>query len=97
MNRILASKIKKARKDSKMSQKELGEALSVSDKAISSYESGRAIPTIPTVQKLAKITHKPVSYFVSTEEESTEYNVASLLKQIETNLEEVKKLLDSKD
>lgn len=93
MNKILAQKIKRARKESRLSQKELGEALNVSDKAISSYESGRAIPPITTLQKLSKITRRPLAYFTGTEDESIEYSVASILKNIEGQLEEIKKLL----
>jgi len=94
VNKPLALKIKRARKESKMSQRELGEALGVSDKAISSYESGRAVPRLNTLQKLAKITHRPVGYFTNTETENIDYSVASMLANVEKQLIEIKKLLN---
>lgn len=94
MNKPLAIKIKRARKESKMSQRELGDALGVSDKAISSYESGRAVPRLNTLQKLAKITHRPVNYFTSSEAENVDYSVASMLANVEKQLMEIKKLLE---
>lgn len=89
----IAYKIKRARRESKMSQKELGEALGISDKAISSYEQGRAFPPLKTIQKLAKITHKPVSYFTSGDENEVEYSVSAILANVEKELKEVKDLL----
>jgi len=97
MGKALTYKIKKARKESKMSQKELGEALGVSDKAISSYESGRATPPLQTLQRLAKITQRPISYFTGNEEESTKYSIAAILANVERELVEVKKLLQEKE
>ena len=94
MNKTLAFKIKKARKESKMSQKELGETLGISDKAISSYESGRATPPLSTLQRMAKITHRPMSYFTGSEEEGNEYSIASMLANVERELVEIKKLLN---
>ncbi|MBP7859891.1 helix-turn-helix transcriptional regulator [Patescibacteria group bacterium] len=89
-------KVKRARKDSRMSQKELGDALGVSDKAISSYEQGRAFPPLKTIQKLAKITRKPISYFTGNDENEVEYSVASLLMNVEREFKEIKELLGKK-
>lgn len=93
LNKSFALKVKRARKDSRMSQKELGEALGISDKAISSYEQGRAAPPLKTIQKLAKITKKPVIYFTGSEENEAEYSVASILMNVERELKEIKDLL----
>lgn len=93
MNTPLAVKIRRARKESKMSQKELGESLGVSDKAISSYESGRAVPRLKTLQKLAKITHRPVNYFTNNEQDGVDYSVAAMLANVEKQLKEIKKLI----
>jgi transcriptional regulator with XRE-family HTH domain len=76
-----------------MSQKELGDSLGISDKAVSSYEQSRATPPLGTLQKIAKITHKPISYFTSGEESELEFSIASILLNIEKELGEVKKLI----
>jgi len=39
-----------------MSQKQLAKKLGISDKTISAYETGRAIPPTPTLTKIAEIT-----------------------------------------
>jgi len=96
MTNSLSSKIRRARRESKMSQKELGDALGISDKAISSYEQARATPPLQTLQKIAKLTHKPINYFTSSEESDLEFSIASLLSNIERDLKEVKKLLTPK-
>ena len=93
MDKTLALKIRRARKESKMSQKELGEALGISDKAISSYEQARAVPPIKTLQKIAKITRKPLGYFTATGESEVDYSVSAILSNIERELKEVKDLL----
>ena len=96
MDKSLALKIRRARKESKMSQKELGEALGISDKAISSYEQARAIPPIKTLQKIAKLTRKPLGYFTATEENEVDYSVSAILANIEKEFKEVKELLSKK-
>lgn len=58
-NKSLAKKIKKARKTANLSQKDLGKALKLSDKAISAYEVGRADPSVDVLKKISKITKTP--------------------------------------
>lgn len=96
MDKSLAIKIRRARKETKMSQKELGEALGISDKAISSYEQARAVPPIKTLQKIAKITHKPLGYFTATEDSEVDYSVSAILANVEKELKEIKDLLTNK-
>ncbi len=93
----IAFRIKKARKESKMSQKELGEALNLSDKAISSYESGRAIPPLKTLKLLSKITKKPLAYFTEEQIDLNEFSVKTLLNNIEKQLKEIKKIIQSSE
>lgn len=81
----LALKIKKARKEAGMSQKKLGDALRVSDKAVSSYEVGRALPPLDTLTQIAALTHKPVTYFIDdtkTDEEDLGYQLAKIEKEL---------------
>ncbi|OGC51848.1 hypothetical protein A2982_03935 [candidate division WWE3 bacterium RIFCSPLOWO2_01_FULL_39_13] len=88
---LIAKRIKTARKEAQLSQKELGKALSVSEKAVSSYESGRTIPPFHTLEKIAKKTSKPIRYF--SEENIQEISLLSKLIIIEKQLAEIKKLL----
>ncbi|HYD34654.1 MAG TPA: helix-turn-helix transcriptional regulator [Vitreimonas sp.] len=91
----LADKLKKARKDAGLSQKELGHVLLLSDKAVSSYEVGRAQPSLETLKQISKLTNRPVTYFV--EESNTEdIDLQIRIKTIERELLEVKKLLQNK-
>jgi len=60
---ILAERIRIARKESVLSQIELAQNIGVSDKAISSYEVGRAIPPLDILKKISIITGKQMSFF----------------------------------
>lgn len=86
----LAQKLKRARVLTGLSQKELGKKLGVSDKTISAYELGRAIPPLPTLQKIAEITEKPLEYFF---EEKTEMDkLKTIEKKLDIIVEEIRKL-----
>ncbi|MFH1601433.1 MAG: helix-turn-helix transcriptional regulator [Candidatus Shapirobacteria bacterium] len=74
----LSQKIKKSRILAGFSQKELGAKLNLSDKTISAYELGRAIPPLPTLQKIAQITQRPTEEFL--EESSFEDKQAREIK-----------------
>ncbi len=86
---ILGKAINRARKLAKLSQKELGNKLSISDKTISAYESGRAIPPVPTLQKIAEITKQPIDIFFQNDNK-TEINLTNL--KLDTILEELDKI-----
>lgn len=93
---ILGKIIKRARKLAKLSQKELGDKLSISDKTISAYESGRAIPPVPTLQKIAEITRQPIDIFFQSDGKK-EVNIVNLkLDTILEELNEIKKYLNIK-
>lgn len=94
-SRTLAQKIKKARKEAGFSQKELANLLKLSDKAVSSYEVGRALPGLPTLKELSKITYKPITYFMN-DGETTEETIQCKIQFIEKELAEIKALLKKK-
>ncbi len=87
----LSERIRKARKEARLSQQDLGENIGVSDKSISAYEQGRSIPPIKNLKKIAQATRHPFAYF--TQEETDETTLATKLLSIERELAEVKKLL----
>lgn len=91
----LAKKIKRARQASGLSQKELGKVLKLSDKAISSYEVGRAQPSVETLVDLGKVTHKPVSYFFEQIPEE-DLDLQLKIKKIEQELLEIKRIVSRK-
>ncbi len=98
MYSFIGERIRKTRESEGVSQRSLGLALGLSDKAISSYESGRTLPPIETLFKIAKELKKPVSYFMENEEdEATLYErvdrAEKLLAEVHNELLNVKQLL----
>lgn len=61
----IGEKIKKLRTKNKLTQQELGDKLYVSDKTISSWESGRTLPDINTIVDIGNIFNISVANFVS--------------------------------
>ncbi len=64
----LSKNIFKLRKNKKMSQQQLGEALSYTDKAISKWETGETVPDIFTMRKLADYFNVTVDELISSDE-----------------------------
>lgn len=88
----IGSKIKTARKEAGLSQKQLASLVGVSDKAVSAYEVGRAQPPVGILREISNVTYKPVSYFVDLVE-TENVTVADRISKIEHELLEVKKIL----
>lgn len=84
----LASKIRLARQDLSLSQRAFGRLLKLSDKAVSAYEVGRAMPTVETLVELSKVAYKPIGYFF--EQTNPDLELQIKLKQIEKELLEAK-------
>lgn len=92
----LGQKIRYARRSIGLSQKQLGGLLQLSDKAVSAYEVGRAVPPLDTLKEISKHTTKPMSFFL---EESTqkEHTIAQKIASIEEELRQIRALLDKQD
>lgn len=60
----LGKKIKVARVEADMTQGDLAEATGILQKSISRYETGLALPTLETLEKIAKELEKPFGYFL---------------------------------
>jgi transcriptional regulator with XRE-family HTH domain len=84
--------IRKARKEIGLSQKDFANVLHVSDKTISSYEVGRAMPGFNTLLQISKVVQKPISYFDS-DVEHEDIDLQIKLAVIEKELLEIKKIL----
>ena len=96
----IGKKIRIAREDASVSQKDLGMTLGLSDKAISAYESSRTVPPLETLIRIADELSKPLDFFikddasdfaVETQLANMEKNVTKLLSEIQ----EIKELLSS--
>ena len=88
----IGTKIRYARKDVGMSQRDLAEKLNLSDKAVSTYEVGRAKPSFELLTKISKIVKKPITYFDQTTDIS-DIDLDMRLERVEQELREIKALL----
>ncbi|MCD6225525.1 HD domain-containing protein [bacterium] len=82
---LLGEKIRSIRKSLKISQEELAQKIGVSNKTISAYESGRAIPPTKILLRISKVTNTPLQNFFSekTEKEDSEKEeLLRIIKQI---------------
>lgn len=77
-------KIKEAREEQNVSQKDLGMALGLTDKAISAYEACRTVPPLETLVRIADELHKPLDYFIHNE--TNTFRMESQLSKIENIL-----------
>ena len=60
----LGKKIKLARVEMDMTQSDLAQSTNIMQKSISRYETGQSLPTLETLEKIAKVLKKPFSYFL---------------------------------
>jgi len=88
----IGERIKQARQEIGYSQKELGEALRLSDRTVSAYEVGRAQPSLTILQSLSEVTQRPISYFLD-EQEYAQIDLKIKIKKIEQELLEIKRAL----
>lgn len=100
MYEYIGERIRKIRASRDLSQKTLGLMLGLSDKAISAYESGRTLPPLDTLFKIAKELEKPVSYFIEPTDNQTTLHDRIVRTERVTNelakeLHEIKTLLKS--
>ena len=66
---IVSKNILYLRTKNKMTQFELGDALSYSDKAVSKWERGEAIPDVYVLKKLSALFNVPIEYLLSEHDE----------------------------
>lgn len=90
----IAKKLRQARVEAALSQKDLADSLKLSDRTISAYEKGRAMPPIDTLQSISNLTHKSINYFLDEEvDEGEDLDLQVKLKKIEIELLQIKKAL----
>ena|SRR5690606_22756775 len=88
----LGQRLKLARKEAGFSQKDLANKLQITDKAVSTYEVGRAHPSFEMMKKISQLTNKSISYF-DENIDITEPNLEEKLDKIEAELREIRILL----
>ena len=69
MANIQAERIKEIRLKNKMSQKQVGERLGISDRAVSKWETGESKPSAQNLISLSKIFGVPIESFLCVKEE----------------------------
>lgn len=80
-------RLKEIRERMGLSQKTLGMMLGLSDKAISSYESGRTVPPLETLQKIAEELHIPLSQLLLADDQT--FSISNKLIDIEKKLNDI--------
>lgn len=70
IKRNVAKNITNLRKKNKMTQVELAEKINYSDKAVSKWERGEAVPDIDTLYLLAQLFGVKIDYFVQEDEDA---------------------------
>lgn len=63
-NKIVGQKIKKAIKESLLTQEKAAEKIGTSQSAIGNWISGSREPSLESLKKISKITGFPLSYFI---------------------------------
>lgn len=94
-NKSVGQRIRRARKEAGLSQKQLSQTLQISDKAVSAYEVGRTPVSFAILKRISGITHKPIAYFAAEAKEK-DLNLQEKLNVIEKELWEIKQLLKRK-
>lgn len=87
----LAKRIRQAREGVHLSQQQLGKAIGVSDKSVSAYEKGRALPSIEKLKKIATSTNQTLNFFTDSKIDQT--TITNKLTTIELELKQIRKLL----
>jgi len=61
---IIGDRLKKARKKSRLTQKQAAAKLGIDDTTISKYENGKSEPDLQTIERLATLYNTPMEYFI---------------------------------
>jgi len=88
----IGEKIRRARKIKAITQENLANAIGVSDKSVSAYESERVSPPLKVLEKIAEQTDQSLAFFL---EENIENSIMNKLKEVEKQLSEIKILLEA--
>lgn len=98
----IGARIRKARENKGISQKKLGMMLGLSDKAISSYESGRTFPPIDTLYRIAQDLGQDIEYFISQDKNESIiseklFAINEHLEKLQTEITHLKSIIESQE
>lgn len=91
LTKVIGQKIKKARKESGISQEQLADKLGLSgNNIISRWENGLGRISVDQLMKIAELTHRPVSYFFGEtgDDKLKTYKLEQKIKKLRELLEE---------
>lgn len=83
---MLGDKIKTLREGKNISQKELAQAIGVSDVMISMYEQDKKNPSLPTVVKIAEYFNVSTDYLLGSKHVSLDDDIPENIKAVARNL-----------
>jgi len=95
MEIVISEMIKKLRKEKRMTMRQLGDGIGVSDSAVSQYESGERRPPIDVCVKLAELFDVSLDVLILGKEKdrSEERSLAAVSKRVESYpLEDLREL-----
>lgn len=85
IKKVTAANIIKLRKANNMTQLELAEALNYSDKAISKWERGEALPDVGVLKEISNIFSVTVDYLISEHNDEKVLSVESISRKDNIN------------
>jgi transcriptional regulator with XRE-family HTH domain len=92
----IAANIKRIRKLKNLSQKEVALTINIAQGQYSTIESGKVVPTIPTLEKIAKVLEVDITEFFrdpTIEEEQINLSILEKVKLIDTLEQDEKEAL----
>lgn len=92
IKQLVGKRVKGARKENNLSQEELGNKVGYAGATISQLESGQFRISIESLEKIAKVLDKPLSFFLPEKTEKN-YTLPTKLTAVEKQLKEIKKAL----
>lgn len=66
-------RIRHARTEARLTQVQLAEAIGVDNLTVSKFERGKILPSVETVEKVARVTHLPLDWFFRSPVHPTSY------------------------
>lgn len=91
----IGQRIRQARKEAGLTQKQLGEKLNKTGAAIGFLETGKRKISVDSLEKIAYLVNKPIDYFYEKGGDE-DFELESKLMALEKYIEEVKNLLERK-
>jgi len=76
-----------------LTQKQLAEKIGVSSKTISAYETGRVLPPLPVLLRIAEVTNVNLESLIKKEDEDFPSNQKEKIKKLEERVANLEQLI----